>query len=576
MVELRGIEKYFPVNGIYALDNAGFELRSAEIHALLGENGAGKSTLMHIMAGYLKPSRGSICINGKEYHFAAPADALAAGIGMVRQHPNLVPGFKVWEDCILGSEGLSGPFINRKKARNQIRSLSERWGFDLPIDRPTDSLSVSLRQKTAILALLLRNVGYLIFDEPTAVLTPGETQGLFTLFAQLKAEGKGIVLISHKLEETLGLADRVTILRKGRTVAVRSAASLDGKNGASGDVRALGNLMFGLEEEEKAGEVSPPIPLPEINALAPSDAPAPSDGREPPLLSPAGLVEASGPSKTGCLAKPCLTVRGLSVELPGRPFIRGVDLEVSPGRILGIAGVRDSGLETLELAITGFLRPTGGTVTVNGRDITGRGPGAFRMAGAAYLGAGISGSAMYAPSLSIRDNVILHAHRRSTHGFPGKLGFMDQAYLDTWIGMVLSQARLSRSPQAGMASFSGGMIQRIILAREWAERAALLVLAEPGQGLDRLSREALLRKLRTYADSGRGILLFSTDTEELAVLSDEIRILRGGIFSTRILSGLSLSDLSRKDSWKNREAPERIREIKNRIGRAMAGGDGHG
>ncbi|MDR2758484.1 MAG: ATP-binding cassette domain-containing protein [Spirochaetaceae bacterium] len=518
MVELRGIGKYFPVNGVHALDNAGFELRSGEIHALLGENGAGKSTLMHIMAGYVKPSRGGIYINGKEQHFAAPADALAAGIGMVRQHPNLVPGFKVWEDCILGSEPASGPFINRKKARNQIRSLSERWGFDLPIDRSTDSLTVSLRQKTAVLALLLRNAAYLVFDEPTAVLTPGETQGLFTLFSQLKAEGKGIVLISHKLEETLGLADRVTILRQGRTIAVRSAASLDGKS--------LGNLMFDLEEEEKPGDPSPsiPPPYPEIRA-----------GLNPKVLS----------------------VCNLSVEAPGRPFIRGVDLEIAPGRILGIAGVRDSGLETLELAIAGFLRPTGGTIMVNGRDTTGRGPGAFRNAGAAYLGAGISGGA---PSLSIRDNIILHAHRRSSRGFWGKLGFMDRAYLDTWMNMVLSNAHLSRSPGAKMASFSGGMIQRLILARESAERASLFVLAEPSRGLDQVSRAVLLEKLRAYAGSGKALLIFSTDTEELAILSDEIRVLRSGTFSARIFSG----------PLKNRNAPELIREIKNRISRAMA------
>ena len=448
MVELSGIGKYFPLNGIYALDNAGFELRPGEIHALLGENGAGKSTLMHVMAGYLKPSTGTVRVNGKEQHFTAPADALAAGIGMVRQHPNLVPGFTVWEDCILGSEPLSGPFINRKKARNRIRALSERWGFDLPIDRPTDSLTASLRQKTAVLALLLRNAGYLIFDEPTAVLTPGETQGLFALFTQLKAEGKGVALISHKLEETLGLVDRVTVLRRGKTVAVRSAASLN--------AQSLGDLMFGLEE----GEEKPGVP----SAAAP---PFPQKSNTP---APKSDV---------------LEVCGLSVELPGRPFIRGVDLELSPDRILGIAGVRDSGLETLELAVTGFLPPLRGTVAVNGRDITGQGPGAFRNAGAAYLGAGISGSA---PSLSIRDNIILHAHRRSTRGFWGKFAVMDRVYLDTWTAMVLGNAKLSRSPRAGMNSFSGGMIQRIILARESAERAPLLVLAEPSRGLDRVSR----------------------------------------------------------------------------------------
>ncbi|MDR0688701.1 MAG: ATP-binding cassette domain-containing protein [Spirochaetaceae bacterium] len=533
MVELRGIGKYFPLNGIYALDDAGFELRPGEIHALLGENGAGKSTLMHVMAGYLKPSTGILRVNGKEQRFAAPADALAAGIGMVRQHPNLVPGFTVWEDCILGGEPLSGPFINLKKARDRIRFLSKRWGFDLPIDRPTDSLTVSLRQKTAVLALLLRNAVYLVFDEPTAVLTPGETQGLFALFTQLKAEGKGIVLISHKLEETLGLVDRVTVLRRGRTVAVRSAASLD--------AQSLGNLMFGLEEgEEKTGGSSAPI------------SPFPPKSDPPP---PAGGNAAPRPDVLG--------VRGLSVELPGRPFIRGVDLELSPGRILGIAGVRDSGLETLELAVTGFLRPARGTLAVNGRDITGQGPGAFRKAGAAYLGAGISGSA---PSLSIRDNIILHAHRRSLRGFWGKFTFMDRVYLDTWTAVVMDNAKLSRSPRGGMNSFSGGMIQRITLARESAERAPLLVLAEPSRGLDRASRAGLLRGLRAYAGPGRAILVFSTDTEELAILSDEIRVLRNGAFSARIFPY----------PLENREDPAYIRELQTRIGRAMAGEAPHG
>ncbi|MDR2363066.1 MAG: ATP-binding cassette domain-containing protein, partial [Spirochaetaceae bacterium] len=463
------------------------------------------------------------------------------GIGMVRQHPNLVPGFTVWEDCILGSEPLSGPFINRKKARNRIRSLSERWGFDLPIDRPTDSLTVSLRQKTAVLALLLRNVEYLVFDEPTAVLTPGETRGLFALFTQLKAEGKGVALISHKLEETLGLVDRITVLRRGRTVAVRSAAVPD--------AQSLGDLMFGLEEgEEKTGGSSAPIsPFPQK-----SDNPAPKIGI---LSPPAGINAAPKPDVLG--------IRGLSVELPGRPFIRGVDLELSPGRILGIAGVRDSGLETLELAVTGFLRPARGTVAVNGRDVTGQGPGAFRKAGAAYLGAGISGSA---PSLSIRDNIILHAHRRSIRGFWGKFAIMDRVYLDTWTTMVMGNAKLSRSPRAGMNSFSGGMIRRIALARESAERALLLVLAEPSWGLDRVSRAALLRGLRAYPGSGRAILVFSTDTEALAILSDEIRVLRNGTFSARIFP----------DPLKNREDPVYIRELKTRIGRAMAGEDSHG
>jgi simple sugar transport system ATP-binding protein len=309
--------------------------------------------------------------------------------------------------------------------------------------------------------------------------------------------------------------------------------------------------MFGLEEGKKPGGSS--IAIPPSDTVTPA---FPSHGADFDVLEPSAQVNAA-------LDIGVLEVRGLSVELPGRPFIRGVDLELSPGKILGIAGVRDSGLETLELAVTGFLRPTRGTVVVNGRDVTGQGPLAFREAGAAYLGAGISGSA---PSLSIRDNIILHAHRRSRRGLWGKFTFMNKAYLDTWTTMVLRNARLSRSPQAGMASFSGGMIQRIILARECAEKAALLVLAEPSRGLDQVSRAALLRELGAYAGTGRAILVFSTDIEELAILSDEIRVLRNGTFSARLL----------QDPRKKREDPVYIGELKARIGRAMAGEDRHG
>jgi simple sugar transport system ATP-binding protein len=240
-----------------------------------------------------------------------------------------------------------------------------------------------------------------------------------------------------------------------------------------------------------------------------------------------------------------------------------VDLDLSPGRILGIIGVRDSGLETLELAITGFLRPAGGSVTVNGRDITAQGQRAFRDVGAAYLGAGVSGSA---PFLSVWDNSVLHAHRRGTRGFWGRLGFLDRAYLDGWTAKVLRKARLSRSPKARMSSFSGGMIQRLVLAREYAEDAPLLVLAEPGQGLDQVSRASLLRDLRTRAASGRGILIFSTDAEELTLLANEILVLRNGLFSARIVP----------DPRRLQEEPDYLREIKSRIGRAMAGEAGHG
>jgi simple sugar transport system ATP-binding protein len=536
MVALRGIGKYFAAHGINALDKADFDLLPGEIHALLGENGAGKSTLMHIMAGYLQPGTGRILVNRRERRFNAPAEALAAGIGMVRQHPRLVPGFTVWEDCVLGAEPRTAGILNRKAARTLIRTLSERWGFALPLELPTERLTVSQRQKSAVLSLLLRNAEYLIFDEPTAVLTPYETEGLFSLLRRLREEGKGIVLISHKLEETLSLADRVTILRKGKTVAVRAAASLEADS--------AGALMFGMEENAGAGLREEPAGS------------AGRDSRGKPAVSagarfPKKPAEAAGQTSL-------LSVRGLCISVPGRPLIRDLDLELGEGEILGIAGVRDSGLETLELALTGFLRPARGTITLRDREIAGQGPGGFRAAGGAYLSAETAAAAR----LSIRDSIIIHAHRRARRGLPGKAGIMDRRFLDFWTAGVMNRAQISLSPRARGDSFSGGMLQRIALARELAENAALLVLAEPGRGLDRNYRRKLTEELRFYVRTGRGALVFSTDVDELLSMAGTVLVLRNGGFSSRV--SLKVPGNS----------PELLGELRERIGRAMVGGEG--
>ncbi|MDR3114239.1 MAG: ATP-binding cassette domain-containing protein [Treponema sp.] len=497
-VQLQGIQKYFPANGVHALDNTDFDLRKAEIHALLGENGAGKSTLMHIMAGYMPPTAGRILVDMQERHFASPANALALGIGMVPQHPRLSPGFKVWEACILGTDPW---FLHPRKARNQVRSLSERWGFELPLEGDTGDLTVSQRQKTAVLALLLRQARYLIFDEPTAVLTPRETEGLFALFTLLKKEGTGLVLISHKLEETMAIADRVTVLRKGKTQASQSAGSLRNET--------LQALMFGI------GRNKPHRPVKDR------------------ALGADSFLNRYVPPRKGIAAEPLLVVQGLSVEVPGRPFIRRIDAALFPGTILGIAGVRDSGLETLELALSGFLRPSGGTIRLQGRELAGKGIPAFREAGGAYLGADRTGSAL-APHLPLQDSIIIHAHRRSRRGVWGTWGIMEQGFLDSWAARIMSEAQVAGSFKTRADAFSGGMLQRILLARELAEKTSLLILAEPGWGLDRKNRERLTAELRRYVKPGRGVLLFSTDVEELITLSDTILVLRNGEFSAPI------------------------------------------
>ena len=487
MVELKGISKYFPSNGVTALANASLTMRAGEIHALLGENGTGKSTLMHILSGFLKPSSGSILVDGKERRFSAPASALALGIGMVRQHPLFVPGFKVWEDCILGAEDCSF-LLDKRLARKRVLELSEQWGFDLPLDKPAESLSVSQRQKAAILALLLRQVKWFVFDEPTAVLTHEESKNLYSLFNRLRDEGRGIILITHKLEEALELSDRVTVIRKGVTQETQDTRELS--------LEILKNAIFG-------GDVS-------RNGLS---------------------TEASCHSAE---EKPVLEIKDFALKAPGLPHLRKIDLRLEAGKILGIAGVRDGGLETLELTLTGFLdQGASGSITLNGVEINGKGVRAFREAGGAYLGADRLGGSL-APDLPLRESLIIHAFRRCRRGV-----FLDSGRLNSWCRKIMIRAGIARSVFDRAVSFSGGMLQRILLAREFAEAnlsaesAALLVLSEAGSGLDQLNLRKLAEDLRELVRNGAAALLFSTDAEELIPLVDEVMVLRNGTLETQ-------------------------------------------
>jgi simple sugar transport system ATP-binding protein len=498
MVELKKIHKRFSVNGIKALDGADCDLREGEIHALLGENGAGKSTLMHIMAGYTKPGAeegirglfvrgaassrtGRIMVDGREQRFTSPARALAAGIGMIRQHPHQVPGFLVWENCVLGAGEPGDIWMNRKELRKRVGVLNEDLGFQLPLDSLTEALTVSQTQKAAILTLLMRNVRYLIFDEPTAVLTPAESESIFALFKKLRAAGKGIVLISHKLEETLKLADRVTVLRRGRTIISRGRGELNSE--------ALGAYIFGTKTEapESAAKTIP------------------------------------GGARREFPAGPVLELRDLRVNAPGKPLIRGITLELERGSIMGIAGVRDSGLETLELALTGFL-PSSGSIRINGQELSPRTARMFRKAGGAYLGTRNEGF-----NLSIRDVLTIHAHRRLQ-----RRGILDPRKLDQWAASIMTAAKVHPRPDVPAAAFSGGQFQRILLIRELAEDSPLIVLSDPGRGLDRRYRQRLLGMLKEKTAAGAAALIFSTNIEELLVLSDFVTALRDGVLSAAL------------------------------------------
>lgn len=530
MVQLVHITKRFPANGVHALDNADFDLREGEIHALVGENGAGKSTLMHTLAGSLPPSSGRIVINNVERRFKSPKDALNSGIGMVRQHPSLVPNLTVWENCALGAE--NGFFVRSALQRAQARDLCAQWGFDLPLDRRAGGLSVCQRQFAAVVNLLLMRCRILIFDEVTAVISQSEADRLFALFNKLKRRGFSLIVISHKLDEVLSFADRITVLRAGKTVA-----TLEAKNA---DVKTLSGLMF---EEAPHADAS-------------------SDATEQPVCE---ISSSSKTARSGRSARSVvLSVKNLTVEAPDKPFVRNIDMEIRSNSITGIAGVRDSGLETLELALAGLLPVTSGDIILNNTRLSskkcGDAPVMFRNAGMAYLNADRTNTCL-AMELSMWDNLVVHAHRRQ----PKRSFFLDAPFLDSWAQRIMAKADCNRSMREAASSFSGGQLQKLLLERELAEldaltetaltpalsdaaptgmeeppeeRGSLLILSEPGWGLDARARKLLVEKARSVTRHNAGhnaILLFSTDIDELLDISDEILVLNNGVFSAKIL-----------------------------------------
>jgi len=498
MVELRGIGKYFPSNGVTALENADFVLRPGEIHALLGENGSGKSTAMHILGGYFPPSSGGIFVDGKERRFRSSADALAAGIGMVRQHPGVVRGFKVWEDCILGAEKHklstgqkrkgSFLFFDPVLSKKSVEEKASLWQIKLPLDMKAETLTVSQRQKAAVLALLLREVKWFIFDEPTSVLTPGETESLFELIGQLRSEGRGVIFITHKLDEALAVSDRITVIRGGITMEPRNTKGLS--------IDELRETIFGHGERRQFGN---------------------------------GDCHHFGNT--------ILSITDMTFAPPGLPSVKNVNLELRGGEIIGITGVRDGGLETLERAVTGLSRNSGkkpgefkGSITLNGHDITGKGVRAFRDAGGIYLGADRLGYNL-APDLPLSESLIIHVCRRARRGI-----FLDMNRLKSWCSHIMDGAGIARSASGKAFSFSGGMLQRILLAREFADAyevgdASLMVLAEPGSGLDQTNRVKFEEEIRSIVSHGAAALIFSTDIEELTSIADEIKVLRNGELS---------------------------------------------
>ncbi len=478
-IEMRGVTKRF--GATVANEAVDFEARFGEVHALVGENGAGKSTLMSVLAGLYRPDAGSLAVAGRPARFRSPADAIGRGIGMVYQHFMLVDPFTVAENVVLGGTG-GGPWLETGRVERELAELGRRYGLEIDPRARVWQLSVGEQQRVEILRLLHRGARILVLDEPTAVLTPQEADGLIGTLRGLAADGFCVVFISHKLDEVLAVADRVTVLRRGRVVASMRAGETDR--------RALARLMVG---RELASMVEDPA-------------------AEPREAVPAGEV--------------VLRVEGVRADGDkGVPALEGVDLVVRAGETLGVAGVAGNGQRELAEAITGLRPTTGGRVEIGGWEATNRSPGEVARMGVAHVPEDRLATGLVA-GLDLTGNAILRAYRRS----PLARGpFLVAGAIAAFADRLLRDYDVKAPGRtAKLASLSGGNQQKLLLARELAGAPRLLVAVHPTRGVDVGATETIHGLLRAQRRRGAATLLISEDLDELLALADRIAVLCGG------------------------------------------------
>ncbi len=474
-VACRGITKRFP--GVLANDCVDFEAAVGEVHALLGENGAGKSTLSNILTGLYREDEGELELYGEPVAFGSPRDAIDAGVGMVHQHFRLVESFTVAENVVLGEAGGEAGFRLRPRALEQrVEELGERYGVAVDPRARIWQLSVGEQQRVEILKALYREAKILILDEPTAVLTPQESESLFATLRSMAAEGRTVIFISHKLHEVAAVADRVTVLRAGKSVATVPAAG--------STPRSLASLMVGREVEGPRREER-----------------APGGGEV------------------------VLTLDGLSAPGDrGGDAVRGVSLELHAGEVLAVAGVAGNGQRELAEAITGTRPLSAGSISVAGRRLRAGDPRAAIRAGIAHVPEDRLHTAV-APSLSIASNVAL-----KSYGGEGSLGpFLRlRRFRERARDLIGRYDVKAPGPETPARLLSGGNLQKVVLGREFAGDPKVLVAASPTRGLDVGAIETVHRYLRDAAAAGVGVLLLSEDLDEVLALADRIAVVYEG------------------------------------------------
>jgi general nucleoside transport system ATP-binding protein len=474
-LEMRAITKRYP--GVVANDGIDLDVRHGEIHALLGENGAGKTTLMNVLYGLARPDEGQILLDGAPVRIASPADAIARGISMVHQHFMLVPVFTVAENVVLGEETMANlVFLDEGEASRRIRQLSEGFGFGLDPDVRVGRLSVGQQQRVEILKALYRDARILVLDEPTAVLTPQETEEIFKLLRRLAAEGHSIIFISHKLYEVLEVADRITVIRRGKVVGHRLPAETNEDE--------LAEMMVGREVQ---------------------------------------LTVDRGESRPGAAT---LEVSGLKVKDDrGNEVVRGVDMQIRAGEILGVAGVAGNGQDEMVEALVGLRPQSGGTVRLGGTDISRWSVRAINETGVGYVPADRHRVGLVL-NFPVSDNLVLTDYYRApyAHGM-----VQDGAEIERACNVCIGDYDI-RTPSASVLTrtLSGGNQQKVVVAREFRRDLKLLVLDQPTRGLDVGSIEFIHKQIIRKRDAGTAVLLVSAELDEILEMSDRIAVMYRG------------------------------------------------
>ena len=478
-----------------ANDHVDFDAAEGEVHALLGENGAGKTTLSKMLTGLYRPDEGEIVLFGRPVEFNSPRDALDAGIAMVHQHFRLVSPFTVAENVVLGDQRDVGrSFLLRPGAiESRVEELSRRYGLAVDPRARIWQLSVGEQQRVEILKALYQDARILILDEPTAVLTPQEAEALFETIRAMAADGRTVIFISHKLHEVKAVADRVTVLRRGKSVATVSAADAT--------PRSLAALMVGRELEAERR-----------------------------------------PAQRGPVGEPVLKLDGVWTDGDrGVPAVRDVSLTICAGEIVGVAGVAGNGQRELAETIVGMRPVTGGGVEVCGRRLSGGDPREAISAGVAYVPEDRLGTGV-APSLSVASNVVLKSYRSSPVSSGPLLRFRRIRELAR---EVIDRYDVRTSgPNAPAWQLSGGNLQKVVLAREFSGEPAVLVVASPTRGLDVAGIETVHSYLRDAASAGVGVLLISEGLDEILVLADRVAVMyEGGVVGERVVGAATIEEL---------------------------------